>query len=106
MKVSIIIMVLIYELVVCIGIGLVLMIREKNKKSQEDGFALAGRNMGMALLVPTMALTALGNAHITGLFEMSYGVGAVAIWFAFANTVHFVILCLCTGPWKIGRAHV
>lgn len=99
MNVSVLVMVLAYEMIVCIGIGLFLMIRERKRARQKDGFALAGRNMGMALLVPTMTLTALGNPHITGLFEMSYGMGAVAIWFAFANSVHFVILCLCTGPW-------
>lgn len=98
MRTDVIIMVLIYEVLVVIGIGVLLIIRDR-KKNTGDSFAVAGRSMGFGLLVPTMTLTALGNPHIVGLFEMSYGMGAVALWFAFANTVHFVILCLCTGPW-------
>lgn len=94
-------MVLIYEFIVCIGIGVVLLIRDKRKPALNEGdsFALAGRNMGYATLIPTMTLTAIGNAHFSGLMEMSSGVGATAMWFAFSNTVHFTILCLCTGPW-------
>lgn len=103
--------VIIYCIVVCIGIGLVLIIRDKLKKQSDvvsDDFALAGRKMGYATLIPTMALTAIGNAHFTGIFEMSYGVGATALWFIFANTVHMCILCLCTGPWlrKMGVATI
>ncbi len=99
MRTSVIVVVIIYELAVIIGSSLFLMHQKKKREEEGDSFALAGRSMGFALLVPTMTLTALGSPHIVGLFEMSYGVGAIAIWFAFANTVHFVIMCLCTGPW-------
>lgn len=101
MNIPVLVMVLVYEFIVCIGIGLFLIIRDKRKASLHEGdnFALAGRKMGYATLIPTMALTAIGNAHFTGMFEMSYGLGATALWFVFANTCHFVVLCLCTGPW-------
>lgn len=103
--------VIVYCVIVCIVIGLVLILRDKLKKvsdSSEGDFALAGRKMNYATLIPTMALTAIGNAHFTGMFEMSYGVGATALWFIFANTVHMCILCLCTGPWlrKMGVATI
>ena len=110
MNVPVLVMVLIYEFIVCIGIGVFLLIRDKRKAALNEGdsFALAGRSMGYATLIPTMTLTAIGNAHFTGLMEMSSGVGVTAMWFCFANTVHFVILCLCTGPWirKLGVATV
>ena len=43
----------------------------------DKDFLLAGRNMGVITLAPTIALTVLGSAHITGVFEMSYGMGAM-----------------------------
>lgn len=101
MNIPVLVMVLVYEFIVCIGIGLFLIIRDKRKANLDEGdnFALAGRKMGYATLIPTMALTALGNAHFTGMFQMSFDLGATAMWFIFGNTCHFVVLCLCTGPW-------
>ncbi len=55
--------------------------------------------MGVAVLSPTIALTVLGAAHITGVFEMSYGMGAAAIWFSMAHVIMIVVACFGTGIW-------
>ena len=99
MKTSVIAMVLIYEVLITVGIGIIVALKNRKVKNGEDSFALANRSLSFPLLVATMTLTALGSPHIMGMFEMSYGLGAVAMWFCFGNTVHFVLLCLCTGPW-------
>lgn len=45
MRTDVIIMVLIYEVLVVIGIGVLLIIRDR-KKNTGDSFAVAGRSMG------------------------------------------------------------
>ena len=55
--------------------------------------------MGVITLAPTIALTVLGSAHITGVFEMSYGMGAIAIWFSLAHVLMVVVACFATGQW-------
>ena len=99
LQVSIIIGVVLYELIVIIGASVLIRRKEKKMLEQEGGFALAGRDMGIALLAPTIALTVLGAAHITGIFEMSYGLGAAAIWFSIAHVTLIVIACFGTGIW-------
>lgn len=89
--------VLVYEIIVIFGVGFY--IAKKRDKNQEGGFALAGRNMGVAVLATTMALTVLGAAHILGVFEMSYGMGAIAIWFSLAHVILIIVACFGTGLW-------
>ena len=55
--------------------------------------------MGMAALSATIALTVLGSAHILGVFEMTFGMGAIAIWFSLAHVVMIIVACLGTGVW-------
>lgn len=99
MQSGIIIGVVLYELIVILGVSAVLRKREAKLLEQEDGFALGGRSMGIAVLSPTIALTVLGAAHITGIFEMSYGMGAAAIWFSLAHVILIVVACFGTGVW-------
>ncbi|MGI6258075.1 MAG: sodium:solute symporter family protein [Anaerovoracaceae bacterium] len=99
MQYGIIIAVVIYELIVILGVSAVLRKKEAEALEKEGGFALAGRSMGVAVLSPTIALTVLGAAHITGVFEMSYGMGAAAIWFSLAHVIMIVIACFGTGIW-------
>ncbi len=97
MKFGILFAVLLYEIVVIFGVGFY--ISKKRNKSEEGGFALAGRSMGIATLASTIALTVLGTAHILGIFEMAYGMGAIAIWFSLAHVILIIVACLVTGIW-------
>ncbi len=103
MRVGILIAVLIYEVAVIFGVGIFLHIKEK-KEEKTGNFALGGRSMGMAALSATIALTVLGSAHILGVFEMTFGMGSIAIWFSLAHVVMIIIACLGTGVWvrKLG----
>lgn len=107
MQIGIIIAVVIYELVVILGCAAWLKSKEKKQAAVLAGdadFALGGRNMGVFLLAPTIALTVLGSAHICGVFEMTYGMGAIAIWFSLAHVIMIVVACFGTGAWvrKLG----
>ena len=103
MKYGVIIAVVIYELVVILGCAAYLKVKEKKQAAAgvvtESDFATGGRNMGVIVLAPTIALTVLGSAHITGVFEMSYGMGAIAIWFSLAHVIMIVLACFGTGVW-------
>ena len=75
MKVGLILAVIIYEIAVVAIVSIVLKAVEKKKahtaavSGDDKDFLLAGRNMGVITLAPTIALTVLGSAHITGVFE-------------------------------------
>lgn len=100
MNYGVVISVIIYELVVILGCAAWLKYKQKRAAtSEKEDFALGGRNMGVAVLAPTIALTVLGSAHITGVFEMSYSMGAIAIWFSLAHVIMIVLACFGTGPW-------
>ena len=83
MKYGVIIAVVIYELIVILGCAAYLKVKERKKAAAgvdtESDFATGGRSMGVIVLAPTIALTVLGSAHITGVFEMSYGMGAMVL---------------------------
>lgn len=97
MNLGILIAVLIYEVAVIFGVGLY--ISKKRNKEVEGSFALAGRNMGVITLASTIALTGLGTAHILGVFEMSFFMGSIAIWFSLAHVILIIICCFGTGLW-------
>ncbi|MFR7986409.1 MAG: sodium:solute symporter family protein [Clostridia bacterium] len=101
MNYGVVIAVVIYELVVILGCAVWLKIKEKKQAAAptDEDFALGGRNMGVIVLAPTIALTVLGSAHITGVFEMSYNMGAIAIWFSLAHVIMIVVACFGTGLW-------
>lgn len=66
MNYGVVIAVVIYELVVILGCAVWLKIKEKKQAAAptDEDFALGGRNMGVIVLAPTIALTVLGSAHI------------------------------------------
>lgn len=103
MNIGVIIAVVIYELIVILGCAAFLKVKEKKMAAApaagDEDFALGGRSMGVIVLAPTIALTVLGSAHITGVFEMSYGMGAIAIWFSLAHVIMIVVACFGTGAW-------
>lgn len=91
--------VLAYELLVIGGIGLWLARRQANSAQSEGEFALAGRSLPVSVVAVTLALTVLGTAHILGVFEMAWFMGAAAVWFSIAHVVLLVVVCLGTGLW-------
>lgn len=103
MNYGVIIAVVIYELIVILGCAAFLKAKEKKQAAAggaaEADFATGGKSMGVIVLAPTIALTVLGSAHITGVFEMSYGMGAIAIWFSLAHVIMIVVACFGTGAW-------
>jgi|MEHZ01.4.fsa_nt_MEHZ011242010.1_12 SSS family solute:Na+ symporter len=99
MNTGILIAVLIYEVVLILGVGLWIARREANQPKHEGDFALAGRNLPVPVVAITLALTVLGTAHILGVFEMTWGVGASAVWFSIAHVILLVVVCLSTGLW-------
>jgi len=96
---GILIAVLIYEAVLIFGVGFWLARKEKNQAESEGNFALAGRHLPMPVIAITLALTVLGTAHILGVFEMTWGLGAAAVWFSIAHVILLVMVCLTTGLW-------
>jgi len=99
MKYGILIAVFIYELVTIFGVGWWLARREAGKRHQEGDFTLGGRSLPVGVVAATMALTVLGTAHILGVFEMAWFMGAAAVWFSIAHVILLVVVCLSTGLW-------
>lgn len=99
MNTGILIAVLVYEVVLILGVGIWLAKKEKAQPAGEGSFALAGRHLPMPVIAITLALTVLGTAHILGVFEMAWGMGAAAVWFSIAHVILLVMVCLTTGLW-------
>jgi len=99
---SIFIVVLIYE-IVSIG-GASLYIHHKNKQKAQhtiggDSFVTADRSLGTVLLGVSIALGVLGAVHIFGIMEVSWGLGAISIWFSISHVILLCVICLATGRW-------
>jgi len=90
--------VLAYEIIVIVGLGLWLQRRHK-AQAERDEFALAGRDLPVPVVAVTLALTVLGTAHILGVFEMTWMMGAIAVWFSIAHVILLTFVCLGTGVW-------
>lgn len=85
MKISIIVIVVLYE-IISIGIVSWLIRRKKKGKVQEKGgFALGGRSLGTWAIGTTMCLTLLGSGHLTGTWEGCLSLGTTQIWHVMAN---------------------
>ena len=97
MNLGILIAVLAYELIVIVGLGLYL--SKKSDAKEEGAFLLSNRDLPVAVVAVTLALTVLGTPHIFGLFEMSWHIGATSIWFGLAHVVLLIVACLSTGLW-------
>lgn len=98
MDLPLLIGVLAYELIVIVGLGVWLQ-RSHKPGAAEDEFALAGRDLPVPVVAVTLALTVLGTAHILGVFEMTWMMGAVAVWFSIAHVILLTFVCLGTGLW-------
>lgn len=104
---NILLMVLIYNAIVIGGIGWYLKWKE-SKTNEVTDMALGGRDANIAMFSVTLAITYLGSAHVYGLMEISFVLGAVALWFCFAHTILICVICLGTGRWirRIGCATI
>lgn len=98
MNYAMLIAVLAYEVVLIVGLGLWIQ-RRQATHSERDEFALAGRSLPVSVVAVTLALTVLGTAHILGVFEMAWILGAAAVWFSLAHVILLVVVCLGTGVW-------
>ncbi len=99
MNAGILIAVLVYEIAIILGVGLWLARREAARPHGEGDFALAGRDLPVPVVAITLALTVLGTAHILGIFELAWFLGAAAVWFSLAHVILLVLVCLSTGLW-------
>jgi SSS family solute:Na+ symporter len=99
MNTGILIAVLFYEIAIILGVGLWIAKREASQPAHEGDFALAGRHLPVPVIAITLALTVLGTAHILGIFEIAWFLGASAVWFSIAHVVLLVLVCLSTGLW-------
>ncbi|MDG2115445.1 MAG: sodium:solute symporter family protein [Porticoccaceae bacterium] len=99
--------VILYNAIVIGGMGFYLTYKEK-KAGQVTDMAIGGRDANLAMFSVTLAITYLGSAHVYGLMEMSFAVGAVALWFSFAHTILICVICLGTGRWvrRLGFATI
>lgn len=104
---TVLLLVLAYNIIVIGGIGKYLSWQAARQDTVTD-MALGGRNAGVAMFSVTIAITYLGSAHVYGLMEMSFSLGAVALWFCFAHTILLCVICLGTGRWirRIGTTTI
>lgn len=99
MRLELLIAVIALQLVPILSVSLWIAFRRRGKTVHEGDFSLAGRGLPLPVVAATLALTILGAPHIIGIFEMSWGLGATAIWFGLAHVMILCILCLSTGQW-------
>ena len=99
MKIGILLAVLAYLFILVLGVGTWLARREKKKESIAGEFALGGRSLSTPVVAVTLAFSVLGTAHILGVFELSWTLGAAAVWFSLAHVILLVVVCLSTGLW-------
>ena len=99
MKIGILLAVLAYLFALVLGVGSWLARREKKKASVDGEFALGGRSLSTPVVAVTLAFSVLGTAHILGVFELSWTLGAAAVWFSLAHVILLVVVCLSTGLW-------
>ena len=99
MNLALLTAVIVYEIALIGGIAVWLASKRKSAASVDREFELGGRNLPVYVIAPTLALTILGTAHILGIFEMSWFMGATAMWFGLANAMVLAIVCVSTGLW-------
>ena len=98
MQYGIVLAVVAYQL--ALGLFFWFRARKKSTSSQsENEFVLAGKSLPLSLVAITLAHTVLGSPHILGVFEMSWFMGAIAVWFSIAHVMLLILICLTTGRW-------
>ncbi|WP_051261075.1 sodium:solute symporter family protein [Desulfovibrio inopinatus] len=101
MNYGLLVSVILYEALVILGVGYwIHKKRAQAAQSEASGsFLLSNRDLPVAVVGVTMALTVLGTVHILGLFENAWHMGAISMWFSFGHVILLVVACLATGRW-------
>ena len=98
MKQGILTAVIAYELVTIVMVG-AWVARSQSRRSESNAFTHAGHGLPVPAVALTLALTVLGAVHVIGVFEMTAGLGAPVLWFAYAHVIMLSLICLGTGRW-------
>lgn len=104
---GILIAVILYEIISIGGVSLFIISRERKKALKEakakaegdDSFVTSNRDLPVSVVGVSLALAVLGAVHVFGIMEMSWGMGAAAIWFSIAHVTLLCVVCLATGRW-------
>lgn len=100
MKLGILLATIVCELLLIGGVAWWLTRKKgRHNRAGEAEFALGGRQLPLLVVATTLALTVLGTPHIMGIFELSWHIGATAVWFGLAHVVLLAVVCLTTGIW-------
>lgn len=99
MRLELLIAVISLQLLPIVGVWLWLQGKKRLSANADTEFSIAGRGLPLPVVAATLALTILGAPHIVGVFQMSWGEGATAIWFGLAHAAILCVLCLSTGIW-------
>lgn len=99
MRIQILAAVLAYLFILVVGVGSWLAHREKKKQHVDGEFALGGRSLSSTVVAVTLAFSVLGTAHILGVFELAWTLGAAAVWFSLAHVILLVVACISTALW-------
>jgi SSS family solute:Na+ symporter len=92
------IIVILYEVISIGGVSLYLYRKEKSAAvTGGDNFIAAGRSLPASVVGASIALAVLGSVHVFGIMEVSWGLGAVSVWFSIAHVVLICVICLATG---------
>ena len=96
---SILLSIIVYMVAVILGCTFYIRKKAKHEVARQDDFMLGGRNLSVAVVGVTIALTGLGAVHVFGLMELGFMMGAMATWFIIAQGILMVVVCLVTGEW-------
>jgi SSS family solute:Na+ symporter len=94
----VLIIVIAYEILSIGGVSIYLYRKEKAAAIEgSDQFIAAGRSLPASIVGASIALAVLGSVHVFGIMEVSWGMGAVSVWFSIAHVVLICVICLATG---------
>lgn len=100
---TILIIVLLYEVISIGGVSLYLIKLNKKKEKMAaeggDSFLTSDRDLPTVIVGVSLALAVLGAVHVFGIMEMSWNLGAASIWFSIGHVTLLCVVCLCTGRW-------
>lgn len=99
MHLSVLILTIILELIIIVGVGWLLSVRQKAKADVNHDFATASRGLPAVAIAATQALTCLGGGHIMGMPGYASGFGISAMWYLIGSGSMIVLMMCVAGPW-------
>jgi len=82
--------VIVYELLSVVGVGLLIRVLAKRRGESED-FVTANRSLSAPVIGVTLGLTYLGSLHVFGVMELAWDIGFAAIW---VSVAHVAMICV------------